>query len=135
MIDIPIPDSVDPNEDRERLVRDLLWPLWRGIDATYKMSYAQNIWDQFETRIRSSSREPTLAAFVSQIKRRMQIRIHQDDMQRVEALCASGRDRYLLTMLYKELGLLVIKVRLLNEERKQDFHEKQEGLENAHLSF
>lgn len=105
--------------ERERIANDLLMPLWRGISSGYKAKYSYSIWQQFEDNVRSSAYTSKLSHFLSTIVLRLGIEIREIDADSVAAIikCADGRD--ILRALRDETTLLVLMVRVANEERKK----------------
>lgn len=103
----------------EELAERLLTPLWRGIDTDYKRKYARGIWTQWEDNIRSAAYTAKLSTFLSKITIRLAIEIHKDDTESVSRVIQSGEDKAILKMLRDETTLLVLLVRVANEERKE----------------
>jgi len=106
--------------------------LWRGIDPEYKRRYARVIWDQFQARLRD---EAFTVSRISQYVSRMQIKFptiawgKKEDLAGIDAILSSGLDRALLRILREDTALVVVKVRLLNEQRRADMErEYQEWL-------
>lgn len=106
--------------NQERIANDLLYPLWRGIDSGYKAKYARNIWQQFEDNIRSAAYTSKLGMFVDSISRRLSISVRGEDVERLNLALAAGNDRETLKLLRDETTLLVLMVRLKNDERKAE---------------
>jgi hypothetical protein len=107
--------------EHQEIAERLLWPLWRGIDPSYKSKYRASIWQQFEDNIRSAAYTSRLARFVDEMTRKLSIQIRADDVANVQAVVASGDDRAILKLLRDETTLLVLYVRMRNEERKAEF--------------
>lgn len=103
----------------EELADRLLTPLWRGIDPDYKRKYARGIWQQWEDNLRSAAYTAKLSMFLSKITTRLAIDIHKDDTESVAGVIQSGDDKAVLKMLRDETTLLVLLVRVANEERKE----------------
>lgn len=114
--------------DKEQIATDLLWPVWRGIDAGYKQRYAHSIWQQFEDNIRSAAYTSQLAAFYDKLSQRLGLNIRSEDVASVERVIGSGEDKAILKLLRDETTYLALLVRLKNEERKAAFQDKQEEL-------
>lgn len=113
--------------DHERIARDLLTPLWRGVPSDYKKKYARNIWEQFENNIRSAAYTARAPEFLSKITQRLGITFSGGDAEKVSALAGGGHDRALLKMLRDDTTLLVLMVRAANEEKKEQYKAKQEA--------
>ena len=105
----------------ERLVRDLLTPLWQGVSPDYKRQYARTIWNQFEDNIRSAAYTAQLSKFLEKITLRLHIAIRQEQVGGVAAVINGGEDRETLKMLREEAALLVLLVRVANEERRERY--------------
>lgn len=101
----------------EQLATDLLTPLWRGISPDYKRKYARSIWQQFEDNLRSAAYTGQLSTFYAKIVQRLDVMIHKEDTEKVVAILHS-EDKAKLKMLRDETTLLVLLVRVANEERK-----------------
>jgi hypothetical protein len=104
----------------QQIVDGLLWPLWRGLDSGYKTKYAMNIWQQFEDAIKSAAYTGKLATFVQTLTQRLNIAIRAEDVESATAVLSSGDDRAILKTLREETTLLVLMVRLKNEDRKTE---------------
>jgi hypothetical protein len=103
----------------EQLATDLLTPLWRGINPDYKRRYVFNIWQQAEDNIRSAAYTSKLSTFLAKITQRLGIVLYADDTEKVAGVIQSGEDKAILKMLRDETALLVLLVRVANEERKE----------------
>ena len=102
--------------DHQEVADRLLWPLWRGIDPSYKSKYRSSIWQQFEDNIRSAAYTSRLARFVDNLTQKLDIQVRADDVANVQAVVASGEDRAILRLLRDETMLLVLYVRLRKAE-------------------
>lgn len=102
----------------EQLARDLLTPLWRGISPEYKRHYAFSIWTQLEDNLRSAAYTSKLTTFLDKITTRLGIVIGKEDTERVATVIQCSEDKAILKMLREETALLVLLVRVANEERK-----------------
>lgn len=103
----------------DRIASDLLTPLWQGIPVDYKAKYARNIWQQFENQIKSAAYTSSLSLFLSRIMGRMGIAISDAHAAKVAAIIQGGDDREILKMLRDDTALLVLLVRVANEERRE----------------
>jgi hypothetical protein len=110
----------------EEVAEGLLTPLWRGIPSEYKAKYARNIWEQFENNIRSSAYTARAPEFLSKMALRLGIVITVG-LDSVAGIINSGNDRELLKMLREDTTLLVLLVRVANEERKEEWKKKKEA--------
>jgi hypothetical protein len=104
----------------------LLWPCWRGMPDAYKAKYARNIWAQFEDNIRSAAYTSSLARFFQTLSLKLDIEIRAEDVRSVNLALASD-ERTLLRALRDETTAMVLLVRLRNEERKQEYKDRQGG--------
>lgn len=103
----------------QEIADNLLTPIWRGIPESYKKRYFRNIWQQFEDNIRSAAYTSTLSKFLSNITARLGVALSEGDSAKVVSATTCGDDRAALKMLRDEATLLVLMVRVANEERKQ----------------
>jgi hypothetical protein len=109
----------------QRIVDDLLWPLWRGIDSGYKKKYAQSIWQQYADNIRSAAYTDRLSVFFEKLSQRLSVTIRTEDVARVSAVLVSGEDTPVIKMLREDTLALVLICRLKNEDRKADYQAAQ----------
>lgn len=118
--------------DDDRLVTDLLTPLWQGISPDYKRQYARTIWNQLEDNIRSAAYTSQLSKFLEKITLRLNIDIRQEYVERVAAVINCGDDKAVLKSLREETALLVLLVRVANEARREKYEAKQKkGTDDA----
>ena len=108
-----------------RLSNDLLYPAWRGIDDGYKRKYARSIWQQFEDNIRSAAYTSDFGRFIDMLKRRLGIVFRAADVAAVAGAAALD-PKPTLKCLREDTTLLVLMVRLKNDERKQAALEEKE---------
>jgi len=104
----------------ELITENLLTPIWRGIPADYKSKYRQNIWQQFEDNIRSAAYTSRLATWFDTICRRLDVQIRPEHAAQIAQLFNARLDRAILRALREETTLLVLMVRVANEERKAE---------------
>lgn len=112
----------------EEIADGLLTPLWRGIPSEYKKKYAKNIWEQFQNNIRSAAYTARAPEFLSKITQRLGI-VFGAEIESVTGIINAGHDRELLKMLREDTTLLVLLVRVANEERKEAYKKRQEAKE------
>ena len=117
--------------DKYQMGASLLTPIWRGVPADYKRKYAMKIWQQFEDNIRSAAYTSSLSKFINTICSRLQVKIAADDVEAVEAVVSSGRDRELLRALRDEATTLVLMVRIENDKRRDEWEAKRAAEEAA----
>lgn len=106
---------------------DLLWTIWRGTPAEYKRRYRRNIWQQFEDRVRSAAYTSNLGKFANLLCLNLGATLGkaQIDRDTAEAVLNSGNDRELLKLLRDETALIVLMVRLRNDQAKEAYEEKK----------
>ena len=116
--------------DREMIV-DLLEAIWRGMPPDYKSRYRWTIWTQFESQIRSAAYTNSLATFVNSLCLKLQANIgsNAEHRQRVEQVLENVEDGAGLRMIRAETAVLVLMVRLRNEQRSRAWHERQDEIE------
>lgn len=102
----------------EKIAYDLLYPLFKGIDSSYKQKYKAEIWEHFENAVRSSGYTPTLVGFLSTIKQRLPISIQTEHIQSIKDVVESGEDDDVLDLLRNNTTYLVLLVRLKNQNNK-----------------
>lgn len=116
--------------EREKIVQmavDLAWALWRGMDATYKRRYARVIWDQFQSRLQGEAMATSnLGTFVNSACSKLGVTAlgKADELPALDAILQSGEDRAILRVMREETALVVVRVRLLNEQRRAEFEER-----------
>ena len=108
----------------QEIADDLLTPLWQGISPEYKSKYRRSIWQQFEDNIRSAAYTAKLSTFLSKITQRLGVEIAGRHVQQVTVLMDNAEDKAVLKMLRDETALLVLMVRVANEERKEKYEQK-----------
>lgn len=105
--------------EHEKIASDLLTPLWQGIQSDYKAKYARTVWQQFENQIKSAAYTEKLSLFLSRITERLNISIGESHTVKVAAFIQCGDDKMVLKMLRDDTALLVLLVRVANEERRE----------------
>jgi hypothetical protein len=118
-------------EASRELAATLLKIIWRGIPADYKSRYRMTIWDQFENEIRSACRTSNLAKFISSICSRLQVSLGRTENERavVEDILRTADDQQMLKLLREETTLLVLMVHVDNEEKRNEWIERQREME------
>lgn len=102
---------------------ELLWIVWKGVPADYKSRYRRTIWKQFEDNVRSAAYTSKLGTFINTLCLKLHATVGKriDERERAEQILNSGDDRALLKLMREETTLLVLMVRLRNQERKKEF--------------
>lgn len=105
----------------------LLKLIWRGIPSDYKSRYRMTIWEQYENEIRAAAYTSNLAKFVNSICLRLRADIGRTSEERAtaEAILRSGNDRAMLKLLREETTLLVLMVRIENDEKRDAFGKEE----------
>ena len=109
---------------QQQVGEDLLFPLFRCLDDSYKKKYVKDVWEQFENNIRASAYTSKLTMFFENITRQMPIQLEHQYAEEVMKILNSGVDKTVLTWLRDETTYLVLVARLRNEERKADMKAK-----------
>ncbi len=109
----------------------LLHILWRNIAPDYKSRYRMTIWDQFENEIRAAAYTSSLPKFVERISLRLGSGLGRNAEERAlaERLLGEMDAKDALKKLREETTLLVLTVRVENEERREAWAKAQEGNE------
>lgn len=107
----------------------LLMTIWRGIPPDYKSRYRRTIWQQFEDNVRAAAYTSNLGKFINSICSKLQAQIKADDSAEAEGILNCGQDRALLKLLREETTLLVLMVRVANQERQEEWRAAQAARE------
>ena len=100
--------------------------IWRGIPNSYKSRYRRTIWRQFEDNIRSAAYTNNLGKFVNSLCLALNVEIHgQDDIELANDALREGGDKAMLKLMRDETTLLVLMVRLNNQERHDEWKARQ----------
>jgi hypothetical protein len=103
----------------------LLMAIWRGVPSDYKSRYRRSIWQQFEDNVRAASYTSNLGKFVNSICSKLGAQIKSEDSAAAEAILNGGDDRALLKLMREETTLLVLMVRVVNQERQERWKAEQ----------
>ena len=103
----------------------LLTAVWKGIPRSYKSRYRRNIWQQFEDNVRSAAYTSNLGKFFNKLCLQMQAQVAGADTGAVERILNGGNDRDLLKLMREETTLVVLMVRVANQERQEQWKAKQ----------
>ncbi len=114
---------------------DLLEILWRGIPADYKSRYRMSIWQQLEDQVRSAAYTSSLPRFISSICLKLQANLgrNQADRARIQEILNAGQDQPLLKLMRDETTVVVLMVRLRNQERRERWEAEIRAEEEADL--
>ena len=111
------------NQEMRQAAKELLMIIWRGVPMGYKSRYRMTIWNQFENEVRSASYTSSLARFVNSICSHLDADLGRNaaDRTRADEILNSGNDRALLKILREETMLIVLMVRVANQERRDEW--------------
>ena len=101
---------------------DLLEIIWRGIPRDYKSRYRMNIWQQFEDQIRSAAYTSNLGKFINSLCSKMNASIgrNADERKRFNEILRQIQDtKLLLKLMREETALLVLMVRIRQQEKRE----------------
>jgi len=99
----------------------ILAAIWRGLSPAYKSRYRLTIWRQFEDQVRSAAYTSSLSRFVNCLCSKLDVVLAAKDVAAVEAALTAGADRAMLKLLREETTLLVLQVRVANQERREAY--------------
>lgn len=125
--------------ERDKLIDQcvhLAWYLWRGMDPQYKQKYARVIWDQFQNRLQGEAMTTAnLGQFVNSLCSKLGVHALgiQDDLEIMDSILNSGEDRAILKVFREEVALIVVRVRLWNEQRREEWLRQQEESQQEEL--
>lgn len=118
---------------QEIVAEQLLWPLWRCVTEEYKSRYKREIWDHFENAVRSAAYTGQLRSYLTNIQARIPLEIQAQYAKKILTIVNSGEDEEILNWLRDETTYLILQVRLMNQQRKEDFESLYpESDENLH---
>lgn len=114
----------------------LLMAIWRGTPFDFKSRYRMTIWTQFENQVRSAAYTNNLAKFINQLCLKLDANPGKNASERaeVERIANSGNDRAILKLLRDETTLVVLMVRIANQEKREEWellHPEEEELKHA----
>ncbi len=100
------------------MAADLIWIIWKSVPATYKSRYRANIWRQLEDNVRGSAYTNNLSKFANDVCAKFDTTLGRnvEDRQRALNILRSGNDRRLLQLLRDETTVIVLMVRVRNQE-------------------
>lgn len=104
----------------------LLDVIWRGIPPSYKSRYRRTIWQQFEDNVRSAAYTSNLGKFINSLCLNLGVELRNgDDVETANDALREGDDRAMLKLMREETTLLVLMVRLRNQERREEWEARQ----------
>ena len=106
---------------------NLLAAIWRGVPADYKSRYRMSIWQQFEDQIRSAAYTNNLGKFVNSLCLKLGATVGRNEAERREAFAVldTAEAGPLLKLMREETTLLVLMVRVQNQERREEWDARQ----------
>jgi len=114
----------------------LLWAVWRGIPASYKSRYRRSIWRQFEDNIRSAAYTGNLGKFIDSLCLNLAVEFRVgDDIETMNDALREGNDKTMLKLMREETTLLVLIVRLWNQQRRENWEASREGALDMEKQF
>jgi len=118
---------------QQMVAENLLWPLWRCVDDSYKDRYKREIWEQFENAIRSAAYTAKLTTFLTNFKNRIPVTLEAQYMALIRTVVECGLDSDVLNWLRDETTYLVMITRLMNQDRKDNYKASVEFLEPSNI--
>lgn len=103
---------------------DLLFHIWRGIDADFKSKYRREIWTIFENRVTVSAKQNgTLRGFATQLSRATQADLGKNEKARNEVLeiLECGYDEDILNIIRTTTSYLILHIRSRMNEIREEF--------------
>lgn len=113
-----------------QMTTTLLRFIWEGIPADYKSRYRMTIWEQFENEIRAAAYTSSLPKFINTICLRLRADIGHTSSGRAlaEVILRDADEAAMLKMLREETTLLVLMVRVGNEEKRSAWTQEHEEI-------
>lgn len=106
---------------QEYVSEKLLWPLWRCIQDEYKEKYKREVWDHFENAVRSAAYTGSMKTYLTNFQNKLPIDLQMQYIKDIKLIIDSGYDIEILNWLRSETTYMVMVVRLMNQERKENF--------------
>lgn len=106
--------------------RDLLYAIWRTVDADFKASYKMTIWRIFEDRVRvAANQNGNIRRFADQLCRSLGASLGRNEDERGEAfkVLRSDNERALLKVLREETSYVVMLVRMEMQNLKELYND------------
>lgn len=109
------------NEELKQMVADLLLIVHLSMDWSVWGSKRLKYWDVFQENVAAAAYTDNLAKWLNQLCQRMSVLTpgrNEKARARLEEILNSGNDRALLKLLREETQLLVLMVRVAQQEKK-----------------
>lgn len=103
----------------------LLTILWESVDKEYKRKYSIKIWTQFEENIKAAAMTKDLKAFLNLIVQKLLITVKNDKVTEILNIINKLDDKKALKELRTNTTFLVLLVRFENQEKQNDYLEKE----------
>lgn len=113
------------NQLFDEITDNLLTPIWQGLDSDYKRKYSMKIWEQFQNNLLSAAYTNNTSKFLQKITMRLPVQISEANAEKVKIICESENSNEILKAIRENAALLVLKVRVGNEERKEKFEKSK----------
>lgn len=110
------------NED---IALGLIAPLWRAIGDEYKRKYRTTIWTQFEENLKSAAYTAKIGVFLDTLTRKLSLNLRAADTESIARVVATVDERTLLKLIRNETTLLILYVRMIQEEKKAAYKERE----------
>jgi len=109
----------------ERLCVDAIAGVWRAMDLKSPLwsTAGSAIYDRFEARVRSCSREETLSKFVSRLSRRCHVQVPGLTPEALQAIMAASSDAQAEALRFasEQSGMAVAILRIENKQRREAY--------------
>lgn len=115
-------------QDYQQMATQILMAIWRGTPSEYKSKYRMNIWDQFQNQIISATTTNSVAKFISSACFKLGAQLGATDEERSTVNAVIGLisdERKLLRTIRNDITLLVLKLRVANQERSDEWKRAQ----------
>lgn len=112
----------------ERIAKELLYPLWRGVSPAFKRTNRGDAWAYFGNFVATSARQRYLSAFLGQLNRFVVINMVRNGQKQVlafqRALSEIG-EKTVLRLLTKDIDFLMLLVQELATNDKNARYDDQ----------
>lgn len=109
------------DEIKEKIAKDLLFPIWQSVSTDFKKKYMRDSWDMFENFVKSAACSENLAQFFGKLKQLLPMDWQQRYEESVLTVISAGDDHVILDLLRSECAYLVLLTRALNNEKKEAY--------------
>ena len=109
----------------EQIASDLLFPLWKSVSVDYKAKYKFDAWQHFENFVVTSANSQDLKAFLSKLKRLIDIKIQQRYESLILSVLQYENGGEIMKDLRQNTPYLILLTRDLNSRAKDDIFESR----------